>query len=174
MQGVGVSRVSQRLEQAYNVTWRTLTAFVPCLAHPDDAYAKGLLSDAEYRLYMRMDVRDRAHGYAVARRLVARYPDASLELRRAALLHDVGKLGARYNPLLRILVALYTPQSIVPAPRLRGLRGAWQLKRHHDSYGEALIRASGGEARVAEIVGRHHHAGSDGEAARLQETDACF
>lgn len=121
-----------------------------------------------------MDVRDRAHGVSVAQRLTAEYPDASDALRRAALLHDVGKFGRRYNPWTRILVGLYTPSAIAPGPRLTGLRGAWQLKRHHDLYGAECIRAAGGASRVAEIVARHHHPGADPEALRLQEIDERF
>ncbi len=159
-----------------NTAWRTLMALLPALARPDDLFAETLLSETEYDLYETMDVRDRAHACAVTRQLLARYPDASPVLRRAALLHDVGKTSVRYNPWLRILAALYTPRYVAPEPRLGGVRGAWQLKRHHDRYGAALILGAGGDARVAEIVACHHTGGGarDLEAARLRETDACF
>ena len=164
-----------KLQSVGNTIWRTVIALFPALARPDDALAKALLLEAEYDLYKTMDVRDRAHACAVTRQLLARYPDASPELRRAALLHDVGKARARYNPWLRILAALYTPRRVAPEPRLSGVRGAWQLKQHHDRYGAALILRAGGDARVAELVARHHAgAAHDSEAARLRETDARF
>lgn len=163
-----------RGEWCNNTVRRTLTALFPTLARSDDASAAALLPGAEYSLYKMMDVRDRAHACAVAARLVTLYPDASRELRRAALLHDVGKTGARYHPWLRILVALYTPRRIAAEPRFTGLRGAWQLKRHHDRYGAELIVRVGGDVRVAELVARHHRPGDDAEAARLRETDARF
>ncbi len=153
--------------------WRTVTALFPAWARPGDAFAEALLSETEYKLYKTMDVRDRTHACAITRRLLTRYPDASRELRCAALLHDVGKAGVRFNPWLRILAALYTPRRVAPEPRLSGVLGAWQLKRHHDRYGAALILAAGGDARVAELVARHH-TGGDAEAARLRETDARF
>ena len=107
-----------------NIVWRTVTALFPALARPDDTFAKTLLSEAEYNLYKKMDVRDRAHACAVTQQLLARYPDASPELRRAALLHDVGKASARYNPWLRILAALYTPRHVAPEPPpVRGAGG---------------------------------------------------
>lgn len=162
------------LERALNTLWRTLMAFVPLLARPDDAYARSLLTNPEYQLYSAMDARDRAHACAVTRRLVSLCPQASSELRRAALLHDVGKLGGVYNPLTRILAALYAPKTIPPTPRLRGLRGAWQVKRYHGSYGAALIREVGGSARVAEIVARHHQPGRDIAALALWEADGRF
>lgn len=165
-----------RVQSVGNTVWRTVTALFPALARPDDTFAKTLLAKAEYELYRTMDVRDRAHACAVTRRLLTRYPDASPELRRAALLHDVGKASACYNPWLRILAALYTPRRIAPEPRLSGVRGAWQVKRHHDRYGAAIILQAGGDARVAELVARHHAGGDtrDFEAARLRETDARF
>ena len=157
-----------------NAAWRTLMALFPKLAQPDDSFAQRLLPTPEYRLYRQMDVRDRAHACTVARRLSAHYPDASDALRRAALLHDVGKAGYMYRPLYRILVALYTPRRVPVAPRLPGLRGAWQLRRYHDRYGAEAILAAGGDARVAELVARHHRPGGDAEAARLQEIDARY
>lgn len=146
---------------------------MPRLARADDAFAARLLPRAEYRLYRQMDVRDRTHACGVAKTLLRLEPTASRTLLRAALLHDVGKSGAHYRPLERILVALYTPQ--VPAsPRLRGVRGAWQRRRHHPRYGAHMILAAGGDARVAELVARHHHPAGDPEAERLRRADAHF
>lgn len=161
-------------ERLKNTLWRTLMALFPTFARPDDGYAQATLNPTEYTLYAAMDVRDRDHACAVARRLLARDPGAPAELRRAALLHDVGKTESRYNPWVRILVALYTPPGIAPAPRRTGLAGAWQLKRHHDRYGAAQLVAAGGDARVAELVARHHRPGSDVQAAQLRDADARF
>ncbi len=164
----------KRVEWWGNAAQRTLMALFPCLARPDDTLAQNTLSEAEFRLYRQMDVRDRAHACAVARRLSALYPDASDVLRRAALLHDVGKAGYVYRPWQRIFVALYTPRTVPATPRLSGLKGAWQLRRHHDRYGAEAILSAGGDARVAELVARHHRPGTDAEAARLMEIDARF
>ena len=157
-----------------NTVWRTTVALIPRLAEADDAFARRLLPYSEYRLYLGMDVRDRDHACTVTKTLLADYPDASLDLLRAALLHDVGKARASYNPLSRIVAALYTPSNVPAKPRLGGVRGLWQLKRHHDRYGAQMIRAAGGDARVAEIVARHHAPGDDAEAARLREVDERF
>ncbi len=157
-----------------NTFWRTTVALVPQLAHADDRFAKRLLSAEEYGLYMQMDVRDRDHACTVTKALLVGFPDASLELLRAALLHDVGKTKASYNPLSRILAALYTPPQIPAKPRFSGVRGLWQMKRHHGRYGAQMIRAAGGDARVAEIVARHHAPAGDAEASRLKEVDERF
>ncbi len=157
-----------------NTFWRTTVALIPKLAEADDMFAQRHLSAEEFPLYARMDVRDRDHACTVTKTLLADYPDASPELLRAALLHDVGKTRASYNPLSRIIAALYTP-SIIPAkPRFSGVRGLWQMKRHHDRYGAQMILAAGGGERVAEIVARHHAPAGDAEAARLKEVDERF
>ena len=156
-----------------NALWRTLHAFLPSLARPDDGFARGLLPEPEYRLYRTMDPRDRLHALAVTRKLLELYPGATPELCRAALLHDVGKVGASYRPAERILAGLYAP-AVPAAPRFRGLRGTWQLKRHHPVYGAQIILDTGGDRRVADIVLRHHDPQGDADAARLKRVDERF
>lgn len=152
---------------------RTFIAFFPAFARPDDAFAKSRLSPEEYALYLQMDVRDRDHACAVSAALSA-LPEASPKLIRAALLHDIGKSGAQYNPWERIIVHLYTPPTMPREPRLRGLRGSWQRRLHHDHYGAELILHAGGDAEVAEIVRLHHHPESHLDAALLQKIEARF
>lgn len=149
---------------------RVVRAFVPALAKADDAWAEALLSPEETGLYRAMDLRDRHHAVIVAKAVLAERPDASAELLRAALLHDVGKSTALYHPLERILVHLYSP-AVAPEPRQGGLIGAWQRQRHHHCYGAEMIRAAGGSARVAEIVFRHQDPQGDEEAALLKRVD---
>lgn len=157
-----------------NVLWRTLLAFIPSLARPDDMFARHKLPEAEFRLYRSMDPRDRLHACAVTRKLLALYPDASPELGRAALLHDVGKVGRSYRAVTRIVAGLWVPESVPAEPPFRGVRGAWQLKRHHPAYGARLILDAGGDGRVADIVARHHDPQGDPEAARLKIADERF
>lgn len=154
-----------------NAARRTLLAWLPRLARPDDDFARSRLEPVEYRLYLTMDPRDRAHACQIARRLLARRPDAPEELVRAALLHDVGKADRPYNPLYRILAHLYAPADLPPEPRYRGLRGAWQVRRHHDRYGAAMIRKVGGGREVASLVERHHQPAGDPDAELLKSLD---
>ncbi|CAN5600661.1 HD domain-containing protein [soil metagenome] len=150
---------------------RVVRAVLPSLTRPDDSWAGTVLSPSEYALYLKMDPRDRHHACTVARLVLRRHPAASAELRRAALLHDVGKSLAPYRALERVAVHLYLPRGLPLEPRLRGLRGMWQLGLHHDLYGARLILEAGGSARVAELVAKHHRPGDDAEAQLLKAVD---
>jgi putative nucleotidyltransferase with HDIG domain len=143
-----------------NVIPRTLRAFLPVLARPDDAFARRVLSSREYRLYAAMDARDRHHGVVVAKGVLRRAPDAEAALVRAALLHDVGKSDAPYRPWERIAVHVVAPAGPPPWLAHEGLRRAWNRHRDHARRGADMIRAAGGDPVVADLVARHH----DGDA----------
>src|SRR5690606_4885293 len=112
------------------------------------------------------------HAIAVARCVVRRLPQASPVLVRAALLHDVGKLGAPQNVVWRVLTHLLPETQAAAEPRLRGLAGARQARRHHAALGAAMLRRAGGAEEVAVLIERHHDAAAVEEAAVLRECDA--
>jgi hypothetical protein len=135
---------------------------------PDDAWALAYLQPEEISLYLRMDLRDRAHGLEVAQALLSRYPEAPEYVIRAALLHDLGKSLRPYRLLERIMTSLYTPP--VPVEPLRGgWVGAWQIRRHHPLYGAQRIKAQDVAALVLE-----HHAPKSLWALRIHEIDQEF
>ncbi len=147
---------------------RLYKAFTPARAAPDDAWALAELSIEEARLYKAMDVRDREHAVWVAQRLLQRYPEAPSYAVRAALLHDSGKAMRPYRPLERILTGLVGLE--VPIEPLdKGLRGAWQIRRHHPEYAAMRIL----DPQVAQIV-REHHQPESLWAKRLHEVDEEF
>ena len=139
-----------------HLVWRTLCAFVPFLAKPDDAFAKRQLSAKAYSLYLSMDKRDRSHACQVASALLKELKDPAEVLLSAAFLHDLGKADAGYNAFERILVHLYCPRDLPKEPRLKGLWGGWQRRLHHAYYGAEKIRAAGLEELLAVIVEKHH------------------
>ena len=149
-----------------NAATRTLRALSPRLVRPDDAFARDRLTPGQYRLYRRMDPRDRDHAVKVTRILLERSPDASDDLVRAALLHDVGKSLRPYRLWERIAVHLYAPADIPAEPRLDGLAGAWQLSVHHARYGAELVRRAGEGERVASLIAQH-----DADAPNPDEAD---
>ncbi|MGC8968877.1 MAG: phosphohydrolase [Thermus sp.] len=118
---------------------------------PDDAFALRFLEGEERGLYLAMDPRDRAHGVRVAKRLLARYPEAPDFAVRAALLHDAGKALRPYRPWERVLTGLYAPP-VPPYPLRRGLVGAFQVRRHHPLYAAERIP----DPRVRALVLEHH------------------
>lgn len=150
---------------------RTFQSLSEERARPDDAFARARLAEGEYRLYARMDTRDRAHATHVTRLLLDRRPDASDHLVRAALLHDVGKAARPYRLWERVAAHLYAPRDIPAEPRMTGLRGAWQMRVHHAQYGADMVRAMGASERVAELIEEHHTADGDPEAAAIRAVD---
>ena len=152
---------------------RLTRALTPRFAQPDDTWATSLLPEPEQQVFMKMDPRDREHATRVARRLVELHPNASNVTLRAALLHDCGKQIRPYNVFERVWVGLLAPEGPrSPKTVLRGAPlGALEVRNHHPEIGARLIREAGGDARVAQIVERHHTPGDDLEARLIHEVD---
>ena len=157
---------------------RLLRAIHPALARPDDAWAAQKLPQTEYSVYVRMDARDREHAVRVAQKLLEVHPNASDILVRAALLHDCGKMLRRYIWLERIAVGLaQRPIAASSSP----LREDWsthnysalEIRLLHPLLGAALVRLARGDARVAEIVQRHHNPRvfNDADAMAIHDVD---
>ena len=154
--------------------FRLARALLPRLARPDDNWAQTILSKAEFGVYSKMDPRDREHAVRVTKKLLGLYPDSSLILQRATLLHDSGKSVRPYNVIERVVVGLfYTVQDSkahIPDFKTRKLTAA-EVKKYHPQIGSSLILEAGGDARVAEIVKLHHNPGNDLDAQRVHEVD---
>lgn len=148
--------MSRRAHWIANAARRTLIAALPALARPDDDWALRTLTPGEAELFLRLPPQERVHGVEVARRLLSSDPTATPELVRAALLHDVGKLGTPHFFLWRVLTHLLPEAQVSAEPRRAGLAGARQARVHHPGYGAALIRLAGGAEEVARLVERHH------------------
>ena len=147
---------------------RLVKGFFPTLCRPDDAWALARLAEDEAELYQAMDVRDREHNVQVAKRLLARWPDAPDCAVRAALIHDAGKSVRPYNVWERIFTALFErwAPEVEPYPLRRGPAGAWQIRVHHPRYAADRIA----DPCVARIV-REHHGGGSTWSDRLREVD---
>jgi putative nucleotidyltransferase with HDIG domain len=152
---------------------RLLRAMRPSFAKPDDTWAQTRLPSSEYRVYSTMDARDREHAVRVAKKLIELKPDASDLLVRAALLHDCGKQVRPYSWRERIWVGLQPLAKTDFDDLIRTNRAptALEVRALHPQLGAALIRASGGDARVAQIVERHHQPREDADAAWIHAVD---
>lgn len=161
------------LARTVNTLRRTAEAFLPRLARPGDGFAREWLTPSEFGLWQRMDVRDRAHSAFVARRLLAADEAARPELVAAALLHDSAKALLPFHPLHRIIVHVWPGPTVKEAPLGTGLRGARQLKQHHETLGARLIRDAGGREEVAALVAALADAEAAGaDVASLREADS--
>ncbi len=155
-----------------NAARRTLVTAFPGLARPADGWALERLEGPEAQLFLSLPPQERAHGIEVAQRLLDRAPSAPPALVRAALLHDVGKLGTPQFVLWRVLTHLLPPSRMPAEPRLQGLAGARQARTHHAAYGARLIREAGGSEVVARLVERHHQEPAGELAAELAQLKA--
>lgn len=109
-------------------------------ANEDLAFAERVLTPDELALWRGMDVRDRRHSVAVARRFAAALPAASREEVAAALLHDVGKSVVRLGRFGRALatVAPLTPTMV--------------RYRDHERIGAEMLSRAGVSRRVVDLV----------------------
>lgn len=153
--------MSKPLPWFFNAARRTVVSAFPGLARPADQWATERLERAEAQLFLQLPRQERAHGIEVAQRLLERWPAAPPTWVRAALLHDVGKLGTPQFVLWRVLTHLLPAASVAAEPRLPGLAGARQARVHHAEYGATLISRAGGSEEVARLVRWHHDPAAD-------------
>lgn len=165
---------SVKLKVVIGRMFRLARALSPRFANPDDSWARTILPESEYAVYSRMDVRDREHAVRVTKKLLGLYPDSSLMLQRATLLHDCGKSVRAYSVFERVLVGLLyevraSDARVVDFKKRR--LSAIEVKKYHSQIGSNLILEAGGEARVAQIVALHHAPGSDLDAQKVHQVD---
>lgn len=157
----------QRIVRLPRLGLRTLRAFLPVLAVPDEAFAQRHLDGELLRLYRAMDRRDRLHGCEVAKRMLSMDPQAERLWLQAALLHDLGKAATPYHPWERILVHLWTPDAHVATRFPAWLQESWRRQRRHPQTGAAMLRAAGAAPALVALVEGHHRPPGDDPGARL-------
>jgi hypothetical protein len=154
------------------------------LSNEEIEAVRSLLTDRELSLFTEMDRRDQRHSVDLLRHLErSEAGPSSSELRRAALLHDVGK--GRLSVGARVLFVLANAVAPALARRFeregaRGLRGAFWRIRYHASLGALRLAELGVEEGVIELV-RYHTAeerrslprrrANDPDLLRLIESD---
>ncbi len=110
----------------------------------DVVWVSSQLTEAEWGLWQRMDVRDRRHTLAVARNYIARRPSATRDEIAGALLHDIGKVAGNLGTFTRVVARIVGPRTA-------------RLREYHDheAIGADMVAATGaGAVTVALVRGR--------------------
>ncbi len=143
----------------------------PNLTDMDRALAEEWLPDEPLVLFLSQSEADQRHAISVAR-LLLRTGYVSRDLIAAALLHDVGKRGARFTPWHRTAIVLL--EAIAPA-LLRWI-GRWgrhsllapfAVHQAHAALGASLAIRAGVSDRTAQLIREHHRDGQDDEELQM-------
>ena len=110
----------------------------------DETWAGDQLRAGEQALWERMGAADRRHSIDVARRFVARRPDATRAEVAGALLHDCGKLESGLGTFGRVLATVVGPRT-----------ARFRVYHDHEAIGAGLAGTAGADpVTVALIEGR--------------------
>jgi len=130
----------------------------------DRAWVAGVLQPEELELWSHLSRADQRESVGVARRtaeaLQGTSHDGDSRWLAAALLHDVGKLDARFGPVRR---AVATAVAAVVGPRIvegwvdkSGFPRRCALYVLHDELGADRVRIAGGRREAALWAQAHH------------------
>ena len=120
----------------------------------DEVWADEYLTPAERRLWTRFPNHDRRHSIRVARRFVARVPDAGAEIVAGALLHDIGKVRCRLGVFGRVVATLVGPRT-----------ERFRCYHDHERVGADMLAELGSDPLTVELVA--------GEGPFAPDLEAC-
>lgn len=116
-------------------------------ARPLNATERSLVTDvllsAELALFERLDMIDQRHAMGVLSRFDVLQPGAMVAARRAALLHDIGKIDCGLGTVMRVVATVVGPRTA-------------QFRRYHDHEHlgiEMLVSAGSHPETVALLRG---------------------
>jgi putative nucleotidyltransferase with HDIG domain len=152
--------------------WRHASARVT----PEErTMADRLLGPELGRLFARLPVNDQRHGLDVLRTVIRLEGQADRLLQQAALLHDIGKAGARFSVIersLTVFLQALSPRLLAALLRLRPrFARRFAVYRDHARVGAEQLEAAGAGV-LARIVAEHHAPNPRSEVTRmLQRAD---
>ncbi len=111
------------------------------LTPSDSDMVRDILTNSESDLFFRFAAHDQRHALEVLARLDVRHDDAPRAVRRAALLHDIGKIEDDLSILERVVASVV------------GSRGARFTHYHaHESRGAEMLRRIGSDDLTVALV----------------------
>jgi hypothetical protein len=151
--------------RAAHLVSRFFESLVPRPVRPEDrAWVEQVLLPAELTLWSRLSLADRRESIAVAHRTQAELEGTEYagdpRWTAAALLHDVGKLDARFGPVRRALATLLAiglgPRVVEGWVEKTGFRRRCALYVFHDQLGADRVKLAGGRTEAALWADAHH------------------
>jgi putative nucleotidyltransferase with HDIG domain len=152
--------------------WRHASARVA----PDERVAaEGLLGPELAQLFSQLPANDQRHGLDVLQTLIQMEGQPERLVQQAALLHDIGKAGARFSVIdrsLSVFLQAVSPRLLDTLLRLRpGFARRFAVYRDHARIGAQRLEAAGA-GELARIVAEHHAPNPQLDATRrLQQAD---
>jgi hypothetical protein len=126
----------------WHLTARFVTSLRPTPPSVDnEVWVDEHLLAGERRLWVQLSNQDRRHSAAVARRFVARRPDATRAEIAGAILHDVGKIECGLGTFGRVIAT-------VVGPRTRSFRAY----HDHEDIGAAMARRAGSDPATVDLI----------------------
>jgi len=160
--------VLHRVGQFWRHRWARVTP-------AESERATEVLGPALAPLFLALPVNERRHGLDVLAAVDHAGPADRL-LRQAALLHDMGKAGARFSILDRSLAVFLDAVSARLFRRFLSVRPAYrqryEMYRDHAAVGAARLAAAGAQ-ELAAVLAEHHSPNPSLEVTRrLRRADA--
>lgn len=125
------------------------------LTGEEQSVIAAVLMPCEEALFRKLSTADARHAISVLRRFDADMPHASLTARRAALLHDIGKIDDGMGTMLRVIATIVGPRV-----------SRFRTYHSHEQRGIELLEVAGsdpetlaylrgaGDSRVVEALRR--------------------
>ncbi|MCL4459002.1 MAG: HDIG domain-containing protein [Chloroflexi bacterium] len=157
-------RIGHRLRQF-------LSAWRASIGAEDRAVLVRYLNVGERALFERMELADQRHCVDVFSHL-RRQGQESQDLLRAALLHDVGKVEARFGLRIRGAIVLLEGLNARMLARIASnKRDSWRycfyVHEHHARIGAEMARQAGCSSRVISLISQHDQPHPSDEMAVL-------
>ncbi len=143
--------------------WRTISLKTDLRAI---GLAEALLTEPQLELFLNLQPSEQSHALSMYRKLLEQGENQP-DLLVAAVLHDVGKLRYRVNPIERAMVVLVKAVTPGVAQRwgslppegwdgLLGWRKAFILSGQHAEWGAQMARQAGVSPLTESLIRKHH------------------